>query len=101
MKTILTLSLLLASFAISAQSATPSPVVEDKPKAETLTAPITKKWTCTAEGLVEFRYDGGDWARIRLAAYTNGGSYKVVKDATGDIAKGITQDRTPFVCTLQ
>ena len=86
------------SFAAFAQNV-PSRPADDKPAAEIATDPATKKWTCTAEGLAEFRYDGSDWARIRLVAYSSGGSYKVSKDKTGDIATGVTADRTPFVCT--
>lgn len=84
-----------------AQTASSSAAVEvTKTEAVTApTAPIVKKWTCTAEGLAEFSYDGSGWARIRLSAYATGGNYRVTKDETGDIAKGVTQDRTPFVCT--
>lgn len=87
--------------AAMAQTASPSAAAEvTKTEAVTApTAPIVKKWTCTAEGLAEFSYDGSGWARIRLSAYATGGNYRVTKDETGDIAKGVTQDRTPFVCT--
>lgn len=87
--------------AAMAQTASPSAAAEvTKTEAVTApTAPTVKKWTCTAEGLAEFSYDGSGWARIRLSAYSSGGNYRVTKDETGDIAKGVTQDRTPFVCT--
>ncbi len=91
--------------AAMAQTASPSPspsAAAEVTKTEAVTAPtapIVKKWTCTAEGLAEFSYDGSGWARIRLSAYATGGNYRVTKDETGDIAKGVTQDRTPFVCT--
>ena len=101
MKTLLIPFLLVGSFGAVAQSASTSPVVDSKPKEEVAAPPVVKKWTCTAQGLAEFRYDGSDWARIRLAAYSSGGSYKVTKDKTGDIATGVTADRTPFVCTNQ
>ncbi len=99
MKTIFSVSLLLACLGAIAQNAPGAPAAEEKPKADVAIAPVAKKWTCTAETLAEFRYDGGDWARIRLAAYSSSGSYKVSKDQTGNIATGVTADRTPFVCT--
>ena len=99
MKILLASILLAGSFTAFAQSVPTSPAADVKPAAEVAAQPSAKKWTCTAEGLAEFRYDGSDWARIRLAAYSSGGSYKVSKDKTGDIATGVTADRTPFVCT--
>ena len=99
MKQLLPILFLQVSLAASAQSVVPTAVGEDKPKAEVAAPQTAKTWTCTAEGLAEFRYDGSDWARIRLAAYSTGGSYKVSKDQTGNTATGVTADRTPFVCT--
>ena len=89
------------AFAVNAQTNIPNSMVEDKAKVETVVLPSPKKWTCVAEGLAEFRYDGSNWASIRLAAYSAGGNYRVTKDQTGDVAKGVTADRTPFVCTNQ
>ncbi len=58
-------------------------------------------WKCTADGLVTFRYTGGDWAYIHLQAFSTGGNYKVTLNELGNEAKGMTANRTPFVCTKQ
>lgn len=79
--------------------ATSSAAGNEATSTSAITTGTAKKWTCTADGLAEFRYDGSGWAFIRLSAYTSGHQYRVTKDETGDIAKGNTQDRTPFVCT--
>jgi hypothetical protein len=96
--TILSAFLLINPSAI-AQTAATSSAAPDAVKTETVTTPAVKKWTCVAEGLAEFSYDGSGWARIRLSAYSTGGNYRITKDEKGDTAKGVTQDRTPFVCT--
>lgn len=57
------------------------------------------KWTCTAQGLKEARYDGSGEAYIHLSAYTTGGKYKVTKNAEGTKATGKTKDGTEFTCT--
>ncbi len=92
-------TLLVAVTSVEAQSPIPSTSAQASSPTAAVTAPVVKKWTCTAEGLAEFRYDGSGWAFIRLSAYSSGHQYRVTKDETGDIAKGNTQDRTPFVCT--
>lgn len=92
---ILIATILAASPAAMAQSTATS----TSTPTTALAAPAAKIWTCTAEGLAEFRYDGSGWAFIRLSAYSSGHQYRVTKDETGDVAKGNTQDRTPFVCT--
>jgi hypothetical protein len=90
-------TILATSTAVTAQSAAPSTAISTA--TPTTAAPAAKKWICTAEGLAEFRYDGSSWAFIRLSAYSSGHQYRVTKDETGDVAKGNTQDRTPFICT--
>jgi hypothetical protein len=35
------------------------------------------KWTCSAEGLVNSNFTGGDFAMIQLQGFASGGSYKV------------------------
>ena len=99
MKIFLIPFVLAGSFCAFAQGVPLNFGADSKPAAEAAAPPASKKWICTAEGLAEFRYDGSDWARIRLAAYSSGGSYKVSEDKTGDIATGVTADHTPFVCT--
>jgi hypothetical protein len=90
---------LAASTVLMAQTTAPSTAANDTTATSAVTAPVIKKWTCAADGLAEFRYDGSGWAFIRLSAYQTGHQYRVTKDETGDVAKGATQDRTPFVCT--
>ena len=85
--------------ATTSTDSTPAAPDAAKPKGEVVPAQTPKKWVCEADGLAEFRYSGEDWAYIRLVAYSSGHEYRVTKDATGDIAKGSTQDRTTFVCT--
>ncbi len=91
-------TLLMVATSVEAQSAIPSASTQASSPTAAVTAPVAKKWTCSAEGLAEFRYDGSGWAFIRLSAYTSGHQYRVTKDESGDVAKGTTQDRTPFVC---
>ena len=98
MKKYLIVWLLAGSFGAVAQIVPTSPAADDKSKTDAAMPAAAKKWTCTAEGLAEFRYDGSGWAHIRLAAYLAGGNYRVSKDTTGDVASGVTADRTPFVC---
>lgn len=101
MRTLLAPLLLAASSGVTAQSVPTSSAADDKPTTQVAAPAAIKKWTCTAEGLAEFRYDGSNWASIRLAAYSSGGNYRVSKDKTGDVATGVTADRTPFICTNQ
>lgn len=56
------------------------------------------KWTCSAEGLVNSNFTGGDFAMIQLQGFASGGSYKVVKNAAATEAKGTTANGAPFVC---
>lgn len=65
----------------------------------TTTKLTASKWTCTAQGLKEARYDGSNEAYIHLSAYTTGGKYKVTKNAEGTKATGKTKDGTEFTCT--
>jgi hypothetical protein len=58
-----------------------------------------KKWICDADGLGEFRYSGDEWAYIRLNAFSRGHDYPVKKEVNGEVARGVTQNGTPFVCT--
>ncbi len=98
--TIATALLVLGTTAM-AQSANPGAAANETTPTGVVTAPTAKKWTCTADSLADFRYDGSGWAYIRPSAYSSGGQYRVTKDETGDIAKGFTQDRTPFVCSTK
>ena len=66
-------------------------------KAQTASPTADAKWVCTAANMVSGRYTGGDWAFIHLAAYSNGGSYKIVEKSES-VAKGVTKDGTPFEC---
>lgn len=54
------------------------------------------QWTCSAPGLRNFNYSGGDTAYIHLNGYNRGGHYKVTR--TGNTAKGETADGTTFTC---
>jgi hypothetical protein len=79
-----------------------APLNEPNSKSESSPTQAPKKWVCVAEASVEnYRYSGGDWAYIHLASYGSGHEYRVTKNEAGDVAKGTTQDRTPFVCTKQ
>lgn len=78
---------------------TPSAVNGAKPTSEPEPNKAPKKWVCEADGLANFRYSGGDWAYIHLSSYSYGHEYRVKKNEVGDIARGVTQDTTPFVCT--
>lgn len=70
------------------------------PAAPAAAAPAMK-WTCTAPGLVTARYTGGSTAYVHLSRYTSGGSYPVVKNASGNVATGKTADGTDFVCKTE
>ncbi len=67
MKKYLIVWLLAGPFSAVAQILPTSPAADDKSKTDAVMPAAVKKWTCTAEGLAEFRYDGSDWAHIRLA----------------------------------
>ncbi len=55
-------------------------------------------WTCKAEGIREFRYDGSGWAYIHLNAYQTGGSYQVKLNEDRTEATGKTKDGSAFTC---
>lgn len=55
-------------------------------------------WTCDAKGIVNYRYDGSDYAYIHLSGYTKGNRYKVTKSADGNYSEGKTGDGTRFSC---
>ncbi|MDO8282411.1 MAG: hypothetical protein Q7U10_07295 [Thermodesulfovibrionia bacterium] len=56
------------------------------------------KWSCRAEGLADYRYNGAGRAYIHLQSYSSGHDYKVMLNAQGTEATGNTQDGTPFSC---
>ncbi|MBV1864203.1 MAG: hypothetical protein KUG74_07165 [Rhodobacteraceae bacterium] len=55
-------------------------------------------WSCTAEKLKDYRYNGGKYAMIHISPYQSGGRYKVVKVSATDVT-GKTKDGTSFACT--
>lgn len=56
------------------------------------------KWACSADGLVNSNFTGGDYAMIQLQGFASGGSYKVAKNLVATEANGVTANGTPFVC---
>ena len=65
--------------------------------AQTPTPEAEAKWVCTALNMVSGIYKGGDYANIHLAPYPYGGRYKVL-EKSDSVAKGVTQNGTPFEC---
>ena len=65
------------------------------------TSIIKNGWQCTADGLAEADFNGGQTARIRLAGYRRGSDYPVTFNADKTEAKGTTGDGTPFTCVKQ
>lgn len=55
-------------------------------------------WECTASGLVNSHYTGGDSALIHLQGFSSGGNYAVTKSADGNVATGTTANGTAFQC---
>ena len=55
-------------------------------------------WGCTASGLVNSHYTGGDSALIHLQGFSSGGNYAVTKSADGNVATGTTANGTAFQC---
>ena len=53
-------------------------------------------WTCSAKGLVDYKFDGGGCATIHLKPYPYGNCYDV--SIKGNVATGVTSDGTPFTC---
>lgn len=56
-------------------------------------------WKCTANGLVDSMYSGGDYAYIHLQGFSKGGDYKVQLNNQKTVATGTTANGTPFTCT--
>jgi hypothetical protein len=56
-------------------------------------------WKCTADGLVDSMYSGGDYAYIHLQGFSKGGDYKVQLNDQKTVATGTTANGTPFTCT--
>lgn len=54
------------------------------------------KWTCSAPGLRNSSYSGGETAYVHLEGYNRGGHYKVTRN--GNTATGQTANGTTFVC---
>lgn len=55
-------------------------------------------WKCSAQGLVNYSYNGSESAMIQLQGFSSGGYYKVTKNAQGTEATGTTANGTPFTC---
>ncbi len=55
-------------------------------------------WQCSANGMINSSYSGGNTAMIHLSGYSRGGHYKVSKNEAGTVATGNTGNGTPFVC---
>ncbi len=53
-------------------------------------------WTCSAPGLVNGEYSGGDSAYIHLTGFSSGGRYAVNRQ--GNTATGVTANGTRFTC---
>lgn len=58
----------------------------------------TSTWTCSAPGLQNAHYTGGNTAQIHLQGFSSGGSYQVTKSADGNVATGTTANGTAFQC---
>ena len=58
-----------------------------------------KTWKCSAPGLKEGRYTGGDTAYIHLSAFPTGGDYPLTKKYKKTVT-GFTSNNTRFVCRL-
>lgn len=58
-----------------------------------------KTWKCSAAGLVNASYDGGDGAYVHLTGFSSGGTYPVTKNKAGTTATGTTANGTKFTCT--
>lgn len=63
--------------------------------------PGSGSWQCSADGLVNAHYTGGDSAMIHLQGFSSGGQYPVKKNGQGTEASGTTANGTPFVCKKQ
>lgn len=55
-------------------------------------------WKCSATGMTNYYYTGGDYATIQLQGYASGGRYSVTKNADGTEVTGNTGNGTPFAC---
>ena len=58
-----------------------------------------KTWKCSAPGIKEGRYAGGDTAYIHLLAFPTGGDYPLTKKRK-KVVTGFTANNTRFVCRL-
>jgi hypothetical protein len=58
-----------------------------------------KTWKCSAPGIKEGRYTGGDTAYIHLSAFPTGGDYRLTKKYKKSVT-GFTANNTRFVCRL-
>ena len=59
---------------------------------------VSSAWACSASGLVNSHYTGGDTALIHLQGFSSGGNYPVTKSADGNVATGTTANGTAFQC---
>ena len=58
-----------------------------------------KTWKCSAPGLKEGRYAGGETAYIHLSAFPTGGDF-VLTQKRKKAVTGFTNNGTRFVCRL-
>ena len=58
-----------------------------------------KTWKCSAPGLKEGRYAGGDTAYIHLSAFPTGGDFALTQKRKKAVT-GFTNNGTRFVCRL-
>ena len=56
-------------------------------------------WQCSAQGLLDSSYHGGNTANIHLQGYPQGGDYWVKLNDQQTEATGTTANGTPFTCT--
>mgnify|MGYP001828225704 CR=1 FL=1 len=55
-------------------------------------------WKCTADKILNAKYDGGSRAYIHLDPYGRGDRYRVTLNSAKTEATGKTGNNTPFVC---
>lgn len=61
--------------------------------------PEPTNWTCSAKGLKQSSYAGGNTALIHLRGFSRGARYEVTLSEDGRTATGKTGNGTPFTCS--
>ena len=82
---------LFAGFAFALVAAVPHATVAG-------TVDAGNGWICTADKILNAKYDGGKRAYIHLDPYSKGERYRVTLNASKTEATGKTGNNTPFVC---